>query len=106
MSEQFNEYGPFAVGEICRVVRADNFPELLGREVTIVARRRRLINSITGKPYDGYLTDLFHNGVRIGAPESYLRRRKPPAADSNERMYVQMWRDMADKAPQRVEVPA
>jgi hypothetical protein len=97
MSEQFNEFGPFAVGEICRVIHSDTCPELIGSEVEI-----RSAPLLRGQPdgatWYGYETDIPH----FAPPESYLRRRRPPAADSNERMYVQMWRDMADKAPQRV----
>jgi hypothetical protein len=35
-------------------------------------------------------------------PARRLRRHKPPAADSNERMHMQQWRDMAGKAVQPV----
>ena len=34
--------------------------------------------------------------------QNELRRRKPPAADSNERRFVQLWRDMAGKLSQGV----
>jgi hypothetical protein len=34
-----------------------------------------------------------------------LRRRRPPS-DSHERTYIQLWRDMAGKAPQRQGEPA
>lgn len=46
------------------------------------------------------------DGKEWGAKPVHLRRRKPPAADSHERTYMQMWRDMASKAPQREGVPA
>lgn len=46
------------------------------------------------------------NGEENGVFPQNLRRRKPPASDSHERTYMQMWRDMAGKAPQPVGEPA
>lgn len=106
MSEQFNEFGPFAVGEVCRIVGAEYFPELIGREVTIAGPRQRATDTRSGEPYDGYPVDMIYKGYYIIAQESCLRRRRPPTSDSNERMYMKKWREMADKAPQRVGEPA
>lgn len=102
MSEQFNEFGPFAVGEICRIVRCDTYPELVGREVMIAEPCQRLIETKTGEAYDGYRTDLTYKNSRVCPPESYLRRRKPPTEYKGERLIATLIRETLDKAPQRV----
>jgi hypothetical protein len=103
MSAPFNDRGPFAVGEICRIVAARNFPELIGREVTIKGPKKWHRNALDGSVYEAYDTDLFHLGFMVGPPEEALRRRPP--SDSHERTYMEKWRDMAGKAPQRVGEP-
>ena len=106
MSAPFNDRGPFAVGEICVIVAVRNCPELLGSEVTITSASKWAINVIDGERYQGYDTDLIHRGFMVAVPEDKLRRRRPPAADSSERMHMQLWRDMAGKTTVRDEVPA
>lgn len=106
MSAPFNDRGPFAVGEICRIVETRYYPELLGTEVKIMSAPLMFRDVNSGEMEVGYGTDLVHKGISISPRESFLRRRRPPASDSHERTYMQKWRDMAGKAPQRERVPA
>jgi hypothetical protein len=102
MSAPFSEFGPFAVGEICRIVRCDTYPELVWHEVMITEPCQRLIETKTGEFYDGYRTDLAYKNSRVCPPESYLRRRRPPALDTGERMFMQQLHDLADRLRQGV----
>lgn len=96
MSTPFSEYGPFEVGEICRVVYSKDHPEFIGREVEIISLPHPCRNSVSGENWVGYGTNI----KNYDPPESYLRRRKPPT--TGEQSVMQMFVD----APQRVEVPA
>jgi hypothetical protein len=99
MTAHFSEFGPFAVGEICRIVHSDSYPELVGMEVRITAPAGPQ-RSKTGEVWIGYGTDLCYCGKDVTPPESYLRRRKPPT--TGEQSVMQMFVD----APQRQGVPA
>lgn len=96
MSKPFNEFGPFAVGEVCRIVWSDSAPQIIGTEVKITSAPGPR-KSINGEKWIGYGTDLCVDGIPIHPPEDYLRRVKPPASDASERMHMQRWREMADK---------
>lgn len=78
MGEQFNDRGPFRVGEVCIIVKTMSFPELLGREVTIIAPPGHGVIAKSGDLIIGYEVDLVHKGLRIGVPEDCLRRKRPP----------------------------
>jgi hypothetical protein len=99
MSAPFNEYGPFSVGEICRIVHSDSYPELVGMEVRITALASPKRGK-TGEVWIGYDTDLCYRGKDVTPPESYLRRRRPPS--TGEQSVMQLFVD----APQRQGVPA
>jgi hypothetical protein len=100
---------PFKPGEIAIGQNFADFPEHNGEDLLVIEAARfgptidkmdRVVR--TGVTYKVEST----NGEQFHCDPSHLRRRKPPAADSNERTFMQKWRDMADKAPQRIEVPA
>lgn len=63
--------------------------------------KRNGIDSVTGRRVRviGYRVRWACGESAIATPEKL--RRKPPAADSMERMYMSMWRDLAGKAVQR-----
>jgi hypothetical protein len=100
MSAAFNERGPFRVGEVCIIVKTISFPELMGREVTIISPPTRGVIANTGEEVVGYLVDLVHRGRRIGVPEDCLRRRRPPATGE------QMIRAMFDVSAAERRKPA
>lgn len=81
--KEFNEFGPFAVGEICVIVSGRR-PDLIGTEVTIMANQTWVTDRISGRVIFAYETNLVVGGVSIYARESTLRRRKPPATDKGE----------------------
>jgi hypothetical protein len=100
---------PFKPGEIATGQNFVDFPEHNGEDLTIIkgAHFGLTIDKMDRVVRDGVTYEVESTrGERFHCDPSHLRRRKPPTADSNERMYVQKWRDMAGKAPQRVEVPA
>jgi hypothetical protein len=105
MTAPFNEFGPFVVGEICRIVRCDKFPELIGFDLVIETPLQEWITG-RGVRYLGYGTDFYYKGVRVCPKEEYLRRRKPPALDTGERLIATLIRETLDKAPQRQGIPA
>lgn len=100
MSEQFT------VGEIA-IHRPDAdsppiFMRLNGEDVEIIGPL--MVRILIDRPYFCY--DVRHgSGLEFYAAPHELRRRKPPAADSNERTHMQQWRDMASKALQHAGVP-
>jgi hypothetical protein len=103
MSEQFK------VGEVVIGCNHISHPEYNGCEAVVTSPLEFAdgINLRTGeRSCDFRYTVWWADGSVTRALPVHLRRRKPPAADSNERTFMQKWRDMADKAPQRVEVPA
>lgn len=106
MSAPFNEFGPFAVGEVCTIIGARHFPELIGSDVTITSPLGWYTNMLDGGVYQAYDVDLRHLGYNVAVPERFLRRRKPPTTDSSERAFMDQIRKLADKAPQLVGEPA
>jgi hypothetical protein len=95
----------FGIGTMVEGKNYIFWPELNGMQCSIVEglaiRTGTCVKSgvISTKPT--YIVEWASGLVSLAAPYN-LRRRKPPAADSNERTFMQRWRDMADKAPQRV----
>jgi hypothetical protein len=107
MTTPFSEFGPFAVGEICRIQGLLNRAECNGEMVEILSGEHE--DNDAHNPnifYSDWYAVKSKSGARWLVRRGNMRRVKPPAADSNERTHMQRWRDMADKAPQRVEVPA
>jgi hypothetical protein len=96
---------PFKVGEVVIGCNHISHPEYNGCEGVVISPLEygEGVNLRTGEfNRDFRYTVQWVNGSVSRALPINIRRRRPPASDSNERMYVQMWRDMADKAPQRV----
>lgn len=67
----------FKVGDICVVICAPNYPELLGAEVTITGTLCE-ITGPTGEKWTGYLTDLIHKGHRICPCEPSIKLKEEP----------------------------
>jgi hypothetical protein len=101
MSAPFNDRAPFAVGEVCLLQNCRKHFSNNGREVTITAIGMLAHDGISAAQFGYRLDFTLPNGATCVALPSQLRRRKPPAADSNERMHMQLWRDMAGKVVQR-----
>lgn len=95
---------PFKVGEVVIGQSHMATTDLNGMEGEVIGGLMMRTGRVGGRPIiETRLQYLVRwaDGREWNATPQYLRRRKPPAADSNERMYVQKWRDMAGKAPQR-----
>jgi hypothetical protein len=99
---------PFKVGEVVIGCNHISHPEYNGCEGVVISPLEygEGVNLRTGE----FSRDFRHavqwaDGSFSRALPSYLRRRRPPAADSNERTFMQKWRDMSGKAPQRQGVP-
>ena len=97
--------------KVCEIVIGQNFvniPRRNGMECEIIGGL--MIRS--GINHDGSTGTYMQyrvqwaDGTTANVQPYLLRRRRPPASDSNERAYMQQWRDMADKAPQRTGEPA
>lgn len=66
----------YPVGTICVIVQTDNYPELIGTEVTITEPLSRR-ESKTGRVWLGYGTDLEHKGFKICPQHSYVKPKRP-----------------------------
>lgn len=104
MSEQF-KVGEVLVGQN-HVVHTDRNGmqcEVLGELRMRTGRSAALGGAL--KTSLQYLVQWADGRVWNAAPQ-YLRRRKPPVADSGERMIAELIRETLDRAPQRVGEPA
>jgi hypothetical protein len=88
----------FKVGEVL-ILQNCFYPSNNGRECTVVAGMAERRSECSGLTLC-YLIEV-GDGVEYAALPSQLRRRKPPQSDSNERMHMELWRDMAGKVVQR-----
>lgn len=61
----------FKVGDVCIIIKCYNYPELLGKEVTITELQRTRRDF--GGEWVGYGTDLFYNGVFMQPQEHQLK---------------------------------
>lgn len=88
---------PFKVGDIC-ILQNCVALENNGKECTITGGLE-LRNTRNFGWVVTYRVEA-EDGETYSPTPSQLRRRPP--SDSHERTYMQKWRDMAGKAPQRV----
>lgn len=101
MSAPFNEFGPFAVGEVCVFQKAEIYQLMNGRECVIEEANVGVFSSRTFIQSIGYRVK-FADGFTGCATDEQLRRKRPPSADTAERTFMADIRKLADKAPQRV----
>jgi hypothetical protein len=79
----------FKVGDVCVIVGAISYPELVGKEVTITGLPYWYKSATTGKPTLGYKTDRIYGGMHISPPEEFLKLKKFPGEDSIMRLFSQ-----------------
>lgn len=71
----------FKVGNVCVIIRTSNFPELLGRELTIVDSLQPIYDVDGNCTHMGYVSDLVHKGIRICPEESKIKLKTFPGED-------------------------
>jgi hypothetical protein len=95
---------PFKVGEVVEGCNHIYDTHLNGMqcEITGGLAIRNGINPLgVAQDASAYLV-RWPSGIETNTEPRYLRRRKPPASHTGERMFMQQMRDLAGKAPQRV----
>jgi hypothetical protein len=95
----------FKVGQRVRVIRAVNYPHLIGREATVIGGltqgRSDLIGAYAGYPVDidGFGA-ISQSGVQIVSPPDWLAPLTDPGCES----FLQAMRDYANKQRTPVDV--
>lgn len=84
----------FKVGDVCVVIGTKNYPELLGRELTIVDSIQPIYDENWNCTRMGYVSDLVHKGVVICPSEEYLRLKKFPGEDLIMSLFVEKEREL------------
>ncbi len=82
--------GKFKINDICIVVYAGNYPELLGAEVTLLSGLEE-VEANDGSIKIAYKTDLVHNGLKMYAQEYALKLKEPPKEFSGELRIIEMF---------------
>lgn len=76
MSEEFTDPGPFAVGDVVKLIKTYKFHHMLGEVVSIMGPLQVVIINCD---WDlAHLTSLTHNGRPLYVTPDQIRRRKPP----------------------------